>query len=118
MSGGPDVSVGEGAQDDEDEMKEAPGAQLAHAAAPPKLYVPTAHAVQLEAPDADEYVPAAHAAQLNAPMPAKWPGTHCTQTPDESDEPVGQEAHARAVAFHRQLAAHEHAVRPATVPAT
>jgi len=41
--------VDEGAQEDEDETKEAPAAQLAHAEEPPKLYVLAAHAVQLEA---------------------------------------------------------------------
>ena len=37
MSAGPAASVGEGEQEDEDEMKEAFGAQLEHAAVPPKL---------------------------------------------------------------------------------
>jgi hypothetical protein len=37
VSAGPAASVGEGVQEDEGETKEAPAAQLEHAAAPPKL---------------------------------------------------------------------------------
>jgi hypothetical protein len=37
VSAGPATSVGEGVQDDEGETKEAFGAQLEHAAVPPRL---------------------------------------------------------------------------------
>ena len=109
VSAGPAVSATEGVHPAAGETKAAPGAQLEHADAPPKLYVLAGHAVQVAAP-APEYVPAAQAAQpvaLTVPgdvtVPLK-PGAQTVQAETavlpaaEVETPAGQETQAAALA--------------------
>ena len=73
MSDGPGASVEDGAHEDEAETKEAPAAQLRHAAAAPRLYVFAAqlvHAALEVWPVAGENVPAAQGAG-GAPEPGQ-----------------------------------------------
>ena len=91
------------------DTKAAPGEQLEHADAPPKLYELAGHAVQVAAP-APEYVPAAQAAQpaaLAVPgdvtVPLK-PGAQTVQAETavlpaaEVETPAGQETQVAALA--------------------